>query len=322
MIHAVKVAAFGSINIEYCQLRWASGTTFLILTHNCGEYGVIECTLFDAIADRPVFSSAELFADVSPRGTYVYTADLQDRKEQVTIRKLATCEPVGRWFCPRGGFIAWSPDESLLAEVAVTERVYVRDAATGNRLRCLGEYPSHATIVEWSPDGRFLAVGGISRGVYIWDATSGEKRCTLRTNTLSIDTLTWSPDSRLLLAGPTRIWDAKTGKKRYALARVKRNVLLHSWQPTGRYIAAGVPRCGVYVWDANTGELQHTIDEPTVSHPGIAWSPDGHFLVVSTGSRSLSVYLITADRVAAEIAQDPRNQHVLGDYLQDTQLPG
>jgi len=38
--------------------------------------------------------------------------------------------------------------------------------------------------------------------------------------------------------------------------------------------------------------------------------------------RSLTFYLITEDPVAAEIAKDPHNRHVLADYLQDAQPPG
>jgi WD40 repeat protein len=62
--------------------------------------------------------------------------------------------------------VAWSPDGALLA--SASDRIHIRDAATGQTLAELRGHAGLVTQVAWSPDGTRLASTGADRTVRVW----------------------------------------------------------------------------------------------------------------------------------------------------------
>jgi WD40 repeat protein len=142
---------------------------------------------------------------------------------------------------------SWAPGGSRVAYSAFTDgrtRLWVVDAATGDR-RLMRSWSTDVQIdVDWSPDGTQLAVavtGGEGAGVFTMDADGADERTVSSLDAYRVD---WSPTA------PTLVLEA-TG-------------------PDDR-----VP--GVWVVGID-GADQHRLSPPGVLEAGPVWSPDGAWL--------------------------------------------
>ena len=71
-----------------------------------------------------------------------------------------------------------------------------------------------------------------------------------------------------------------TGQKSYSGPDGVGNEILYLlWSPDGRQIASGISG-SLDIWDAATGQHRVTIAGPVIYHFGVAWSPDGKWLLV------------------------------------------
>ncbi|UCC88777.1 MAG: WD40 repeat domain-containing protein [Anaerolineales bacterium] len=110
-------------------------------------------------------------------------------------------------------------------------------------------HPWDVRSVAWSPNGRWLASGDVDGTIMVWDAEVGEQILTLK--------------GHMALEG----YRAYEG---YSTA-------LHSlaWSPDGARIGSGAGDKTIIIWNARTGERQHTLAGHTAPVYSLTWSPAG-----------------------------------------------
>jgi WD40 repeat protein len=105
----------------------------------------------------------------SPDGAYLASAG---RVPAVILWDVVSGEPV-RTFWVRDTVlsVAFSPDGTILAAAAGTERViHLWDVESGDLLRSL-PHGDQVSAIAFSPDGGYLVAGAFDRDVYLWGIT-------------------------------------------------------------------------------------------------------------------------------------------------------
>jgi WD40 repeat protein len=99
-----------------------------------------------------------------------------------------------------GGAIncAFSPDSKLLACVATSDVVEIRDAADGRLLHTLRFDREAHDQLAFCPDGKCLATAGRDKSIKIWDLFTGQELLTLEGHQQRIVSLAFSPDGSTL----------------------------------------------------------------------------------------------------------------------------
>jgi WD40 repeat protein/serine/threonine protein kinase len=149
-------------------------------------------------------------------------------------------------------------------------------------------FKGHLAAIEalaFTADGRKLVSIGHDHTARCWDVDEQEESRVLEQGRGQIDGLSYSPDGRYLALASmgNGIWVHDLTSRdapRLLTTRGSRRVAL---SPDGRTIAGG-PDHRVTLWDAKTSGVLATLSEPEPAEIGaMAYSPDGHWLVVGAG---------------------------------------
>lgn len=185
--------------------------------------------------------------------------------------------------------LAWSPDGRAIVTASTIQDVFslaIWDAATGEKLRDLNGYETHA--VDWSPDSQWIltgsdfAWGGGDRSLKVWDANTGFARETFADYTGKVGIVAWSPDGGLIAtvdrwSSDLKIWDAVSGAEMDTLSGHGSMISDLAWSPDGQSIVSASKDDSLKIWPAPRGQesapprtlgYNHAIQE-------LALSPDG-----------------------------------------------
>jgi len=194
-----------------------------------------------------------------------------------------------------GVAIDWSIDGIKLAVGYQGGVVEIFDARSGETL-WTHQFSDVVNSLNWHPTNPDrLAIGGGNPAraegiVEILDVATNQIVLTLDGGE-AISSISWSPDGTKLVAASNtiaqsvtarnelRIWDTTTGELLTAIAPVSLgNINAVSWSPDGREIAGGTSDYLVAIWDANTGNVLHTLQGHTAAILSMAWNYDGSML--------------------------------------------
>jgi Planctomycete cytochrome C/WD domain, G-beta repeat len=157
--------------------------------------------------------------------------------------------------------------------------------------------PVAVTALAWSPDGSLLASSGYHE-VLLWNAADGTLVRRITNVAERVYDIDFSPDGqRIAVAAgtPAQIGEAKIftvaeGQLLADLVATDDSVFAVAFSPDGsRLASAGADRT-VRIYDASTGEQQHSIEDHADWVMDIAWSPDGAKLASASRDKTSKVF--------------------------------
>lgn len=158
-------------------------------------------------------------------------------------------------------FAKWNPKRDYVATISEdSSQISLWDMTTYELTESLDDQGASLIALDWSPNGQLIAALSSTQFMNLWDTTTGD-------NILSVDL-------------PTEI-ELPDG--------YSTGVTAIDWQPNGDQIAIGI-NYGVAIFTLSTGDISIYYDEnPNFGIVGVAWSPDGTRLAVTSYSGDLAV---------------------------------
>ena len=211
-----------------------------------------------------------------------------------------------------GESVAFSPDGKRIVSGGRDTKIRILNAGTGQLERVLEGHSRDGTgervrSVAFSPDGGRIVSGGSDATIRIWNAETGQIERVLQFHTNRVNSVAFSPDGKRIvsggLGGRILIWNADTGEVVRTVRAANSNSGVNSvaFSPDGGRMVSGVsvpshvgsPDASIRIWNAETGEVVHTLRGHSFSVTSVAFSPDGKRIV--SGGNDATIRIWNAD---------------------------
>jgi WD40 repeat protein len=205
--------------------------------------------------------------------------------------------------------LSLSPDGTRLAAANADLTPRVWDTITGDLLYKLVGHQDSVEWIEYSPDGELIATAGHDDSIRIWDALNGnfvasvdDHNCSYYfTGGYGCD-LVFSPDGRRLAIvntdGILVIFEVASLIGEYTkrpepiieIIDSEAEMMFDvSYSPDGNKIVSTSMNYAK-VWDANNGELLHTLRGHSSSAYGAVYSPDGKHILTTSADETARIW--------------------------------
>lgn len=193
--------------------------------------------------------------------------------------------------------VAFSPDGRyiLTGDLDTTTLMWDLQQMYGERPQFIGHTDSMWSVA-YSPDGQFVVTGGAGKSTRLWDARTGQELYTFAPS--DVNSVAFSPDGLLLLTGDLHgtawLWNVQSRElvRRFDHDPSGDNgVLGVAFSPDGRFALTTGQDATIKRWSVETGELLDTFGRVSASAYGIAYSPNGDFVLAGGwGDGVMSLY--------------------------------
>ena len=201
--------------------------------------------------------------------------------------------------------VAFSADDKRLA-IGLRDQIQIIDVATKTVVESILLKSGQIRSLAYSPDGLWIAAGSYQRAA-ILNAKSGDIVVELKGHRGYVTGVAFSPDSQRLATACEdelgRVWTLKAEPEATILKGHLYPVTGIAWSPDGTSVATSAgddtrpTKAGqVKVWDAATAEIQHQFELHSKAATGVAFTPDGNFLLSSSVDEHVNVYDLTNDK--------------------------
>jgi len=205
-----------------------------------------------------------------------------------------TGDVFGVAFTLDGESVVSASDDNTLRLWRVSDGLLIRKM-TGHtdKVRCVATSPDGNVILNGVKD--LIVSGSFDHTIRLWDADTGEFVKILGKHNYAVCTISFSPDSRRLVSvgGNTgsdykaRVWSVPDGVPLTTFAKHNNTVIASAWHPDGVLVAtAGGDNNHIYIWDADTGEVEHHIVGTGRKVLSVAFSKDGRQIAFGNSWKS------------------------------------
>jgi RNA polymerase sigma factor (sigma-70 family) len=238
----------------------------------------------------------------------------------------------------------YTPEGRLVVSVGASGAVRVWNAATGRKLREIGDPATRFLGIGLSSDGNTLATIAHPGGLTLWDfATGREQRRWHETKNEFYEHLALSPDGQTVAASVYKFDDATKKEERFIkvwdrTARTERprrfgggwlslsdlkfssdsKMLATASDDTGSNVLGEKPeKSSLRLWDPATGKERKRFSVQGCRVQSVAFSPNGKLLAASVTDGSIRLYDLAtgqerAPRLVVENPDGPRPQKAGG----------
>lgn len=217
---------------------------------------------------------------LSPDGSYIVSASV-DGTLKVWETKTGSERLTLNGHTDAVNACVFSPDGSFIVSASNDRTLKVWDAKSGAELRTLAGHEEGVRKCAVSPDGSFIVSASGDETLKIWDARSGGQRFTLVGHAGSVSGCAISSDGSFILSASEKelkVWDAKSGRE---LRSIEHGDLAGcAVSPEGSFfVSASYSTPALLVFDAESGEVRHTLVGHSYVVYDFAVSEDGSLIV-------------------------------------------
>jgi WD40 repeat protein len=232
-------------------------------------------------------------------------------------------------FSPDGRLLAFALGNYAGQELGTDFSIRLWNPETGQEVRRLEGHTDSVSSVRFSPDGRLLASGSHDQTVRLWNPETGLEIRKLHGHGSNVNSVDFSPDGRLLASASgnyseqktdddytVRLWNLETGLEIRRLLGHRSSVNAISFSPDGRLLVSAsgfvpedpaAPPIGsddtVRLWNIETGQEVQRLKSHTRYVYKVVFSPDGRFIVSSSGDRTIRIWDLCTKECTAIITR-------------------
>jgi serine/threonine protein kinase len=163
--------------------------------------------------------------------------------------------------------ITVSTEGRLLAEAADEGVVAIWELSQKRRLYTMNAGKASVRVLTFTPDERFLLAGDAAGGMTMWDSATGALVSHRRAHQHAVVAASFSPDGRYLASvdagGDFRLWSVPATGEDWqpgrTLAEAPPTVNSVAFSADGHWLVGTGTAESVYVWDVESGSLEHRI---------------------------------------------------------------
>jgi WD40 repeat protein len=220
--------------------------------------------------------------------------------------------------------VVYTDDGKTLASVDSSGHAVLWDVTTGRRSEDQPERFERIRSLAFSPDGRTMVSGGQDSTIILWDMKTLEARSELRAHREAVSALAYSPDGRVLASadgdGKLVLWRTTAGYSRIHEVESPTNISLIRFTPDGAALATSHSNGEVRIRDVASPGESFLVGRYLVPPRGVAFSPDGRTLAVSSKSSSqILLWDVTERRLKGSLTGPTKGTPSLG-YSTDGRL--
>jgi WD40 repeat protein len=210
---------------------------------------------------------------------------------------------------------AFSSDGRIVITSASDGTICVWDAKNGDLKRILRGHVGAVRSVAVAGDN--IASGGEDKTVRIWSVSTFPSMV-LHGHKGQSNTVAFSPDGRWLVSGgidkTVRVWKTTDGKEVRTLSDHKDDVYIVAISPDGHLIVSAGGRMGtepgmsdtsIRLWNLDSGELLHKIEESHAYVLGAAFASDGREVATIGGDPVVRFWDVATGQMVRELRWQP-----------------